>query len=143
MMINVGVLASNHVVMTAVRGVLASSVDVNVMHLHELGCSGPAIELRGDVDVLLCEPVSSRVLAKVLGKCRQAGGGRDMRVLFLGMPPVERTLKKLIQSGVRGFVGVTVADFAAMPDAIRTVSAGEFYLPATIGMGDHASSGCQ
>ncbi|WP_167362673.1 response regulator transcription factor [Pandoraea faecigallinarum] len=136
-------LANNHVVMTAVRGVLASSADVNVMYLHDLAFAGAAIKHSDDVDVLLCEPVSLRVLNKVRAKFHRAGSKNIMRVLFLGMPPAERTLRKLIQSGVFGFVGITAADFVAMPEAIRAVASGEFYFPSTARIGDCSIGGCQ
>ncbi|VVE53106.1 LuxR family transcriptional regulator [Pandoraea fibrosis] len=142
-MINVGVLANNHVVMTAVRGVLASSADVNVMHLRDLAFPETVIKHSDDVDVLLCEPVSLRVLNKVRAKFHRAGSKSIMRVLFLGMPPAERTLRKFIQSGVFGFVGITAADFVAMPEAIRAVASGEFYFPSMARIGDGSIGGCR
>lgn len=136
MTINVGVLASNHVVMIAVRGVLASSADVNVVHLCEFACPGQVTKSRDDIDVLVCEPVSLRNLMKVLEKFCPAGSHSALRVLFLGMPPAERTMKRFIRSGVLGFVGTTAADFVAMPEAIRAVASGELYLPSPTRIGD-------
>lgn len=129
-MINVGVLTTSQLVLSAVRSVLGSSCDVNVRFSHCSEAGDDWSMSDGGVDVLVCEPVSLRALKRVLAKCEQRETSARLRILYLGKPPSERVLRNLIGGGVLGFVGVTAADFYAMPKAVRAVAAGQFYLPS-------------
>jgi|GEM_PF-6058326 len=128
-MIRVGIIAVDHVILNAIRGVLEPNEGLNILFASCFGPGEVPQDIRQPVDVLICEPMPLNELKRIAELCRKDGEEKKMPILILGEPPSERLLQRFLDIGARGFIGSSVWAFACMSEAIKTVARGELYMP--------------
>lgn len=132
--IRVGIADDYPVVLRGVESILAPCSDIELAFAAESIAQLMDGLANSPVDVLLCDyafdddPQADGLM--LLRKIRRYAP--NMRTIFLSAHALPHIISGALELGAAGFIGKSKADFTNLPQAVRSVHAGNIYLPESL-----------
>ncbi|WP_051994639.1 response regulator transcription factor [Herbaspirillum sp. CF444] len=133
-LIRVGIADDYPVVLRGVESILAPCSDMVLSFAAESIAQLMDGLTHSPVDVLLCDyafdddPQADGL--NLLRKIRRHAP--EMRVIFLSAHALSHIISGALELGAAGFIGKNKTDFVNLPQAVRSVYAGNIYLPQSL-----------
>jgi two-component system capsular synthesis response regulator RcsB len=132
--IRVGIADDYPVVLRGVESIIGPCTDMRIIFSVETIQALMEQLKKNPVDILLCdytfEDDTQADGLDLLGKLQRFAP--TMRVIFFSGHAVHHIISSAMKLGASGFVGKSKSDFVNLPQAIRSVNAGNIYLPPSL-----------
>lgn len=132
--IRVGVADDYPVVLRGVESIISPCSDMRIIFSVETIHALMEQLKKHPVDILLCdytfEDDTQADGLDLLGKLQRFAP--KMRVIFFSGHAAHHIISSALKLGAAGFVGKNKSDFVNLPQAIRSVNAGNIYLPPSL-----------